>query len=337
MEAIKLNDQQRLYLQTIFDHFHEHGKWPTYSNLDRVFSQLHPNLDIDKIAKGLPPGLSKPFNAYMFDVHGYANEDAFLTVPAIYRCQGSQEDLTDFVRAIRFCVERYNSSDKEKRQVSSNDLLTLLNLSELSTRKIGLLLQVEPWIFTAFSTRDDGSWQCTLSRETHRYRNVQTIEQYLEKREMLKSHISSPATEPTQRSIVVSEMWNLEIHPQIYERCWHLYNTRKYDDAILNATKALEVAVRTKAKLPESCVGIDVINTAFSLKKPLLRYSKIEAEQEGMMSLLRGVIQVFKNPQSHRFVGVQSKTECLSVLLMCSNLLYVIDNAEYVGVDVTTQ
>ncbi len=51
-----------------------------------------------------------------------------------------------------------------------------------------------------------------------------------------------------------------------------------------------------------------------------------------MMSLLRGMIQVFKNPHSHRFVGVQNKTECLSVLLMCSNLLYVIDNAEYVGV-----
>lgn len=49
------------------------------------------------------------------------------------------------------------------------------------------------------------------------------------------------------------------------------------------------------------------------------------------MSLLRGIIQVFKNPQSHRFVGVQSKSECLGVLLICSNLLYVVDNATYVG------
>ncbi len=107
--------------------------------------------------------------------------------------------------------------------------------------------------------------------------------------------------------------------------------TQKYDDAILNATKALEVAIRTKAKLPQSCVGVDVVNTAFSLKKPILRYSTENAEQEGMMSLLRGIIQVFKNPQSHRFVGVQSNSECLSVMLMCSNLLYVVDNATYVG------
>ncbi len=331
MEPINLNDQQRLYLQTIFDHFHENGKWPAYSNVERTILQTYPDLDIDEIVKSLPPGLSKPFNAYMFDVPGYANKDTFLTVPAIYLCQGSQEDLTDFVRAIRFCVERYNSSDKEKRQVSSNDLITSLNLSELSTRKIGLLLQVEPWIFTSFSSEGEGNWQCTLSRDIRRYRDVQTIEQYLEKREMLKSHASSPATEPTQRSIVVSEMWNLEIHPQIYARCWHLYNARKYDDAILNATKVLEVAVRTKAHLPADIVGAALINRAFKSDKPILRYSKIEAEQEGMMSLLQGMIQVFKNPHSPRFVGVQSKTECLSVLLMCSNLLYVIDNAEYAG------
>ncbi len=332
MEPVNLNDQQRLYLQTIFDHFHENGKWPTYSNVERTILQTYPDLDIDEIVKSLPPGLSKPFNAYMFDVPGYANKDTFLTVPAIYLCQGSQEDLTDFVRAIRFCVERYNSSDKEKRQVSSNDLITSLDMSELSTRKIGLLLQVEPLIFTSLSSEGEGNWQCTLSRDIRRYRDVQTIEQYLEKREMLKSHTSSPATEPTQRSIVVSEMWNLEIHPQIYARCWRLYDARKYDDAILSATKVLEVAVRTKAHLPADIIGAALINRAFKLDKPILRYSKTEAEQEGMMSLLRGIIQVFKNPQSPRFVGVQNKTECLSVLLMCSNLLYVIDNTEYAGV-----
>ena len=331
MEPVNLSEQQRLFLQTIFDHFHTYGKWPAFSYMERTILQTYPDLNIDEIAKSLPPGLSKPFNAYMFDVPGYANEDTFLTVPAIYLCQGSEEDLTDFVRAIRFFVERYNSFDKEKRQVSSNDLLTLLDLSELSTRKIGLLLQVEPLIFTFFSTGNDNSWQCILSRDIRRYRDVQTIEQYLEKRERLKRHASSSDNEPTQHSIVVSEMWNLEIHPEIYTKCWHLYTARKYDNAILNATKVLEVAVHTKARLSKDVVGAALITRAFKPDKPILRYSNIEADQEGMMSLLRGIIQVFKNPHSHRFVGVQNKEECLSVLLMCSNLLYVIDNAEYTG------
>src|SRR6266699_5049806 len=105
MESVMLNEQQRLYLQTIFDYFNEHGTWPTYSYVERTLHQSHPHLDRDEIVKSLPPGLSKPFNAYLFDVTGYANEDTFLTVPAIYLCQDSEEDLKDFVRAIHFFVE----------------------------------------------------------------------------------------------------------------------------------------------------------------------------------------------------------------------------------------
>jgi uncharacterized protein (TIGR02391 family) len=331
MESAILNEQQRLYLQIIFDHFNERGTWPTYSYVERTLHQSHPDLDVDELVKSFPPGLTKPFDAYMFDVPGYANEDTFLTVPAIYLCQGSEEDLKDFVHVIRFCVERYNASEKEKRQITSNDLMTLLDMPELSTHKVGLLLQVEPWIFSSFSTGSDGNWQCTLSRPIRRYHDVKTIEEYLEKRDLLKGGARSPMNEPKQPSIVVSEGWNLEIHPEIYAKCWHLYTARKYDDAILNATKALEVAIRTKAQLSADVVGAALVNRAFKPDKPILRYSNIEAEQEGIMSLLRGMIQVFKNPQSHRFVGVQSKSECLSVLLMCSNLLFVIENVEYVG------
>ena len=332
MELINLTDDQRLYLQIIFDYFHENGKWPTYNYLDRLFLQLHPDLDLDEIIKSLPPGLSRPFNAYLFSASGHSNDEAYLTVQAIYLCQGSEEELADYVRAIRFCVDRYNSPDKDKRQISSSDLISQLGMSELSTRKVGWMLSIELWMFRSFSSNDD-SWQGTLSRDARQFRDVETIEQYLEKVEELKKRKkgSSFASEPMQYSIIVTEMGNVEIHPEINTKCWGLYTARKYDEAILNAIKALEGAVRTRAKLPQSCVGVDVINTAFNLKKPLLRYSKRDAEQEGMMSLLRGIIQVFKNPLSHRFAGVQSKAECLGVLLMCSNLLYVVDNAEYVG------
>jgi len=166
--------------------------------------------------------------------------------------------------------------------------------------------------------------------DLRRFRDVKTIEQYLEKRDIPKK-VPSQATTPTPKGSVIAFTDELRLHPDIRSRCWDLYTAGKYDDAILNATKAVEVAVRSKANLPQSSVGVDVINAAFSVKKPLLRYSKIDAEQEGMMSLLRGIIQVFKNPHSHRFVGVQNKAECLSVLLMCSTLLYIVDNAEYVG------
>jgi hypothetical protein len=107
MEQGKLTSEQRLYLQMIFDYFHEHGKWPTYSYLERAFHEGHPELDLDEIVESLPPGLSKPLSAYTFSPAGSANEEAILTVPALYLCQGAVEDLADFVRTLRFCVERY--------------------------------------------------------------------------------------------------------------------------------------------------------------------------------------------------------------------------------------
>ena len=55
----------------------------------------------------------------------------------------------------------------------------------------------------------------------------------------------------------VVSAYDLQIHPDILSKCWDLYVTQKYDDAILNATKALEVAIRTKAHLSDDIVGAD--------------------------------------------------------------------------------
>ena len=144
MEQEKLTDEQRLCLQMIFDYFHEHGKWPTYSYLERTFHQRHPELDLDEIVESLPPGLSKPLSAYTFSVIGSANEEAILTVPAIYLCQGAVEDLTDFVRSLRFCGERYYSSDKNDRQVpqlSVGFLQSLLKTVGFAFQAGGALLE----------------------------------------------------------------------------------------------------------------------------------------------------------------------------------------------------
>jgi hypothetical protein len=38
----ELNDEQRLYLKTIFDYFHVEGKWPTYLWVENTILQTHP-------------------------------------------------------------------------------------------------------------------------------------------------------------------------------------------------------------------------------------------------------------------------------------------------------
>ncbi len=47
---------------------------------------------------------------------------------------------------------------------------------------------------------------------------------------------------------------------------------------------------------------------------PKLLYSAVKSEQEGIKSLLCGIIGVYKNPQSHRFVGIEDKYELFEAL-----------------------
>jgi uncharacterized protein (TIGR02391 family) len=301
-----------------------------YAQLLRA--SIHPDksryIYIEELVQNLPSGLTNEVSL------GYLDSKAYLTVPGVYQCQGFRQLLDAFVNVIEICVDTYFRSPDEQPRISSDTIKRYYPLwREPAIHKVGLLLQAEPGIWFSFSEGDN--WTCQIAREIRRFRNVKTIEQYLEKRKIQRNMPGSMPVQPTtiafQNTVPPMELGDLQLHPDIRSRCWDLYSAEKYDEAILNATKALEVAVRTKAKLPHDRLGADLMSKAFNPNEPILQYSTVKAEQEGMMSLLRGIIQVFKNPQSHRFVGVQSKSECLGVLLMCSNLLYVVDNAEYVG------
>jgi uncharacterized protein (TIGR02391 family) len=320
---MELSQQQRTYLQTIFDHFHRSGAWPMYRDLERHYDQIQSNVNVEDVATSLPAGLSNAFAP---------SGEAMLTVPAIRLCQNSASDLRDFVLMIQLCVRKYLESGEEAPQFSSGDLYDQLLMPELALRKIGLLVQVESGIYRYF-TRDDeaGSWSFEIARAVLRFQGVTTIDDYLRKRDLPDDAISTPVQESAQKNPALEMVEELQLHPDIRLQCWNLYTLGNYDNAVLNATKLLEVRVREKASLGSTVVGTDLMRQAFSLNKTRLRYSSIAAEQQGMMELLTGMIAVFKNPQSHRFVGIHNKMECLAILLMCSALLYIIDNTEYVG------
>ncbi len=316
---MELSEQQLLYLQTIFNYFHINGAWPSYRHLEHELDQIDANLDIESLAKSLPDGLSNEF---------LAGGNAILTIPAIQLCQGAEGDLEDFVWLIRLCTEHYLVSTDEVPFFSSDDLYNQLRMSELSISRVGLLVEIEPGIYQGFAGNPEvGNWYFQIAHDIRRFRGVTTLAQYLEKRDQLKRVVGTTIDEPVVSVEAVDE---LQLHPAIRAQCWDLYTVNNFDNAVLNATKLLEINVRQKARLPITLVGVDVMNQALG-NNPRLGYGEIEAERLGLMSLLRGMIQVFKNPQSHRFVGMRSKAECLSVLLMCSTLLYIIDNVEYIG------
>src|SRR5713226_4865231 len=142
MELPTLNEDQRLYIQTIFDYFHEHAKWPTYRYVDHKLTQIRRDLDIEKITRSLPAGLATTFSYNL-----RLDDEAILFISAICLCPGSEEELADFVKTLIFCVERYFSAEEDTVQISSDDLIQQLGLSESSARKVGLLSQNNCYLF----------------------------------------------------------------------------------------------------------------------------------------------------------------------------------------------
>lgn len=322
METINLTAEQRLYLQHILDYFRMNSRWPTHQYLDRVFYEEHPYLDIEDIWKSLPQDLT----SYM-DINR-PDSKATLTIPAIYLLERDAPELANFLMFLKEVLIRIYAPPSSENQFSSEKFIQCWPTWRIhhTIHKVGWLLLVEPGIWQSFGGPDEnGHWTCTLSRSIRRFREVTTIEEYLEKRNTYPKTTSLPSI-PEAPIINTSITAECILHPDIYEKCWSLYTLGDYDNAILNATKAIEVAVRKKSGLPDHLAGTAIMGQAFGSDNPKLLYSAVKSEQDGMMSLLKGIIGVYKNPQSHRFVGIEDKSECLGIILMCSNLLYAIDN-----------
>src|SRR5690348_5730406 len=113
---MKLSDTQRLYVQTIYEYFRWHGNWPAYGYIDRVLTHISRDLDIEKIAKSLPMGYATAF-AFNHDLKA----DAVLSISAINACDGSEEDLANFIKALNYCGEKYFNADSDAVEVSSDE------------------------------------------------------------------------------------------------------------------------------------------------------------------------------------------------------------------------
>ena len=95
----------------------------------------------------------------------------------------------------------------------------------------------------------------------------------------------------------------LPLHPRLDERARRQFVMGEFEAAVFVAMKEVEVGVRERAGLPDTMLGTDLMNKAFGDQGPLSDQSRPRAEREGIQSLYRGAISVFKNPTSHRSVG----------------------------------
>jgi len=178
---MELSNIQQLYIQTIFDYFHDQGTWPTYGHVERKISQAHRDFHMREVARDLPSGFGNAF-AFNFD----RNQEAVLRIQAVYLCKGSEEELADFVRVLRFCVDKYFSFGENNLDVTSDELKEQLNMPEMSIRKVGRLIEAEGMFWGSYGRKDveGNSWMFKLTPGMEGialFDKVASIEQYLEK------------------------------------------------------------------------------------------------------------------------------------------------------------
>ncbi len=247
MASATLNDDQRLYLQTIFDYFQKEGKWPTHIYLERFFIGINPDLDIEQLVTTLPPGLTDPVNLYD------ASSKAYLTIPAVYLCKDSAQILDYFIRVIQRCVEIFFTPDVTELRITSEEIGTLYGWGEMDIRKVGLLLQAEPtiWASTGYNEAD-GTWSVGIARGIRRFRGVQTIEQYLE----IRGSINQTSGNPSSTSIEESQVDNPSVNashvvPQVDNLQENVSNAAPQVDKTLYVPRAFGGTIILQTKQEE--------------------------------------------------------------------------------------
>jgi uncharacterized protein (TIGR02391 family) len=116
------------------------------------------------------------------------------------------------------------------------------------------------------------------------------------------------------------------LHPQLTDTVWLLFLGGNYDTAVFQAFKEVEVAVRTVAALPDSDYGVSLMRKAFDATNgPLTDTEALTAEREALAHLFSGAIGYYKNPLSHRDVGLDEATEAREMIMLASHLLRIVD------------
>jgi uncharacterized protein (TIGR02391 family) len=105
-----------------------------------------------------------------------------------------------------------------------------------------------------------------------------------------------------------------------------------YEPAVAAAFKQVEVFVRELIGAPDDLVGKDLMRAAFKPQSgPLTDVEAVTSEQEGLAHLFAGAMQYYKNPFSHRNVGISQAVHAASLILTANELMAVAQTRHFLA------
>jgi uncharacterized protein (TIGR02391 family) len=139
--------------------------------------------------------------------------------------------------------------------------------------------------------------------------------------------VGRPSVAQARRAFTGHRLAKEALHPNIREDVWALYQREKYDTAVFEAMKAVEVAVRDAASLQPTDIGAPLMRKAFDVTSgKLTDITAVTAEREALSNLFAGAIGAYKNPHSHRNVALDDPDEAAEIILLANHLLRIVDS-----------
>lgn len=186
-------------LQVIWDHTAETGKWPTFTQLDRLWDADHES-DVLEVLRSLPAGLVYGGN---FQTPPQDSTAIGLTVAGANACGGAKEALSvfvDFIRVATTIQRRWkpppgSDADAQPTMTDQDYAREALHLPTAGRQRLLLLLHLlikaEPSLWIGLGGPDsEGHWQASLDRNIRKFRSVTSLGDYWTLR--YKSWESSP-------------------------------------------------------------------------------------------------------------------------------------------------
>ncbi len=312
-------------MQTVFEYFLDKGDWPLWSYLNRKLYRIIGS-SIRDIVKDIVPELVFPIS-YLTD-----DSKIVLTVPGMYYCKDSHELLTDFVRVVRLCVEKYLNSEEDKPTISNTDLSTQLNMSEATIKTVEKLLGLEGARIINGGSSSDISWKYYIPGHILLFDGIQSIEQYLEKRRELDNlwnrsinplaHVSN-----MRENYQVTQELNIweKFHPSIRQVAQDIAEAGKFDTAIFEAFRYVEGEIQ--GRIGSTNIGKGLLNEAFDGPSPKILISQNQHDREGIKELFSGAFSNIRNDRGHKkapAIPCKNLETCFLYLSFASFLLYLL-------------